>query len=623
MPLVAKVRFSSTLPQLDKEFDYLVPQDLESKLGVGYLVQVPFGNGAKEKTGVVTSIDDESETRDKLLSVASISSITTVLSQEQLALCKSVAARQAGTVGELLSTAIPKRFIRIEKLLKYEEQTVPDHSQRIAASHLSKHLESNPRTYFMPKLLGNLDDSGWSTEFALAALNEYLLGRSSLVVLPDFAELERFERSLLSLGLQSISYRHSSADNGSHRHLNHLRASSTIGINYGLRSACFAPAKNLGLILLWDDGDESHVEQSSPYWHSREVLLQRAELESTKLALASHAPSAEVVRLIELGHLIPSVSVGNKPSSSITELNDRLDASSFALVSNALKAGSSVLVQIANAGWASSLTCVSCKELRVCPQCSASIWIDPSGRFRCRACKHSMVLSPCKCGKTATRPTVLGASAMAQQLERSFPDYSVLHSNGDNRLTKLTGQSLLVVSTPGAEPEVEGGYSVVLIADAARMVGAPRLRALEQSVGRWANAISLANHNAQIIFVGLKEALAARMQSLDFLGAVRDDFADRVDLALPPQTRIASITSSNPEDHRRLLSELEPLLSSDNTRTLSVDTPNTLAIDYAYSFGLELSGLLSNTAQKLSLSSKAKKPGERVYRINMDDSKVI
>jgi primosomal protein N' (replication factor Y) len=212
---------------------------------------------------------------------------------------------------------------------------------------------------------------------------------------------------------------------------------------------------------------------------------------------------------------------------------------------------------------------------------------------------------------------------MAQQLERSFPDYSVLHSNGDNRLTKLTGQSLLVVSTPGAEPEVEGGYSVVLIADAARMVGAPRLRALEQSVGRWANAISLANHNAQIIFVGLKEALAARMQSLDFLGAVRDDFADRVDLALPPQTRIASITSSNPEDHRRLLSELEPLLSSDNTRMLSVDRPNTLVIDYAYSFGLELSGLLSNTAQKLSKSSKAKKPGERVYRINMDDSKVI
>jgi len=352
-------------------------------------------------------------------------------------------------------------------------------------------------------------------------------------------------------------------------------------------------------------------------------LLQRAELEKSKIVLASHAPSTEVVRLIEIGHLAPLISVGERPSSSVTELNDRLDATSFALASNALKTGKSVLVQIANAGWASSLTCVSCKELRVCPQCSSSIWIDPSGRFRCRTCKTSMELSPCLCGKTATRPTFLGASAIAQQLERSFPDYSVLHSNGENRLTKLTGQSLLVVSTPGAEPEVEGGYSVILIADAVRMVGAPRLRALEQGVGKWANAISLANAQAQVIFVGLKESLALRMKTLDFLGAVKEDYTDRVDLALPPQTRIASIASSNSEDHNRLLTALELLLSSGNTRTLPVDAANTLVLDYAYGFGMELAQILSSTAQQLTKSSKAKKPGERVYRINMDDSKVI
>jgi primosomal protein N' len=40
MPLVAKVRFASPLPQLDKEFDYLVPQDLVPSLKFGQLVQV-------------------------------------------------------------------------------------------------------------------------------------------------------------------------------------------------------------------------------------------------------------------------------------------------------------------------------------------------------------------------------------------------------------------------------------------------------------------------------------------------------------------------------------------------------------------------------------------------------
>jgi primosomal protein N' (replication factor Y) len=623
MPLIAKVRFSSALPQLDKEFDYLIPADLQEKLAVGYLVQVPFGSGGKEKIGVVCSIVDELNTREKLLSISAISSIISVLSPQQLALCQAVAARQAGTVGELLSNAIPKRFIRIEKSFTLEEKVAPAHSEQILSSALLKHLAANPRTYFMPELLGTYKNTGWADEFALAALNEYHLGNSSLVVLPDFAELERFERSLLRLGITHLAHRHSSADTGSQRHLNHLFASSSIGINYGLRGASFAPAKNLGLIMIWDDGDESHIEQSSPYWHSREVLLQRAELEGTKIVLASHAPSTEVVRLIKIGHLTPISTSSEKPSTRITELNDRLDADSFALISNALKAGKSVLVQIANAGWASSLVCVSCKELRVCTTCSSSIWIDPSGSFRCRSCKTTMRLDVCSCGRTATRPTVLGASAIAQQMERSFPGYSVVHSNGENRLTTLVGESLLVVSTPGAEPEVQGGYSVILIADAARMVGAPRLRALEQSLSRWANAISLATSNAEVIFVGLKDSLATRMRDLDFFAAVEDDYADRVELALPPQTRIASIVSSNPDDHKRLITELEPLLRSSKLRELTVEQANTLVLDYPYSFGLELAATLSNAAQKLTRSSKAKKPGERVYRINMDDSKVI
>ena len=624
MSLVAKIRFSSSLPQLDKEFDYIIPAELASLVDVGYLVQVPFGAGGKEKTGVVCAVSDESAPRDKLLSVIAVSSITRVLSPEQLELCKAVAVRQAGTVGELLSTSIPKRYVRVEKNFVATIPDLPDLSAQLQDNKLVHHLNTQSRTYYMPELLGNLGiNTGWSYDFALAAYAQYLEGKSSLVVLPDFAELARFEQALEALGIRKISYRHTSSDTGSQRHLNHLFASSTVAINYGLRSACFAPAVNLGLVMLWDDGDESHIEQSAPYWQSREVLLQRTELEQSKFLIASHAPTTEVIRLIEIGHLVPFASIGELPNASVTELNDRLDATSFTLISNVLKEGQSVLIQIATAGWASSLICVSCKDLRVCPSCSSSIWVDPSGKFRCRSCKSRFDLSSCKCGKTATRPTVLGASAIAQQMERSFPEATVMRSNGENRLTKVSGKSLLVVSTPGSEPEVQGGYSVILIADAARMLGAPRLRAAEQSIGKWANAISLAGRSASVIFVGLRESLAERMINLDFQGAVSDDYADRVDLALPPQTRIATITSSNDTDHARLSSELATLIPGGKTRTLQVAQPYVIVLDYPYSYGLELAALLSLITQQLTKTSKAKKPGERVYRINMDDSKVI
>jgi primosomal protein N' (replication factor Y) len=206
---------------------------------------------------------------------------------------------------------------------------------------------------------------------------------------------------------------------------------------------------------------------------------------------------------------------------------------------------------------------------------------------------------------------------------RSFPDANVVHSNGENRLLSVKSGPLLIVATPGAEPEVEGGYECVVIADAPSMVGSPRLRALEQSLGKWANAISLANPSASIVFTGLKGELAEQMKQLGFYTAVAEDFNDRKDLGLPPITRIASITSTNPTDHQRLIELVRSKLDLEKVRELGVTQENTLVLDYSYSIGLELADLLKDLTLKLSTTSKSKKPGERVYRINMDDGKVI
>ncbi|MFM2276624.1 MAG: hypothetical protein RIT12_20 [Actinomycetota bacterium] len=623
MPLVAKVRFASPLPQLDKEFDYLVPQNLASTLKFGQLVEVPFGSGSKAKTGVVCGIVEEAAPREKLLTITSLVSSFAVFTKNQFELCLAVAERQAGTVGELLSGAIPKRFVRSESKLEpfpnNQELTIKDSSSELVES-----LESHQRIYFQPALLGHVNDvPDWAINFAEASASQLNSGHSTLVVLPDFAELAKFERALEKLGLLSVSLRHSSSDTGSVRYSNHLKSIESAAINYGLRGAVFAPCKNLGLILLWDDGDESHIEQSSPYWSSRDVLLQRSELENAQLVISSHSPSTEVVRLIELGYLTHKSASPVTVSVVITELSDRLDSQTFALISNTLRNGNPVLVQIANAGWASALICVGCRELKLCPSCEASVWIDPSGIMRCRSCRVHIDPAPCVCGKTGTRPTKLGASAFTQQMQRSFPDATVVHSNGEDRLVSVKSGPLLVVATPGAEPEVEGGYACVVIADAQSMVSSPRLRALEQSLGKWANAISLCRSDATVVFVGLKGNLSDDMRKLDFFGSVSEDFLDRKDLGLPPITRIASITTSNDADHQRLVDAVEADLPSDKVRAFAVVQPRTLVLDYGYSFGVELAHSLKAICQKLTSSSKSKKPGERVYRINMDDGKVI
>lgn len=623
MPLVAKVRFSSPLPQLDKEFDYLVPAELQNQIAFGHLVEVPFGSGGKLKTGVVCGIQNDDKPRDKLLSVMAVITALPVFTEEQLNLCTAVAERQAGAVGELLSVSIPKRYQRAEaKFVNSESSFI--RSETMRESTLLSCLQETKKVYFQPALFdGSSVAPDWALQIVNACLNEFASGKSSLVVLPDFAELAKFERALEHLKATSIGIRHTSSDTGSNRYLSHLTAIRRIGINYGLRGAAFAPARHLGLIAIWDDGDESHIEQTAPYWNSREVLLQRTELEQTKLVIASHSPSAEVIRLIEIGYLKHLEAMQALANIIVTDLSDRLDSQTFAVISTLLSTGKPVLMQIANAGWATALVCVGCKESRTCPTCSGSVWVDPSGKIRCRSCKSNVELSACACGKTSTRPNRLGASAIAKQMERSFPNATVVHSNGENRITSIKSGALLVVATPGAEPEVEGGYGCVLLADAPGMVGSPRLRALEQSLSKWSNAISLANEDSTVIFVGLRDALAMQMKSLAFFEAVQEDYKDREDLGLPPITRLASVITSNSVDHQRLIEAVIESFASDKVRRLGVTQPNTLVLDFPYSFGVELANSLKDLTVKLTASSKSKKPGERVYRINMDDGKVI
>ena len=50
----------------------------------------------------------------------------------------------------------------------------------------------------------------------------------------------------------------------------------SVRVVVGTRAAAFAPVHDLGLAVVWDDGDDLHEEPRAPYPHVRETLLLRA-----------------------------------------------------------------------------------------------------------------------------------------------------------------------------------------------------------------------------------------------------------------------------------------------------------------------------------------------------------
>lgn len=613
----AKIRFPSALPQLDKEFDYAIPDGLEVKLG--QLVSVPFGKNKALKTGLVVDTSAKSEFADKVLPIQGIESAKPLITIEQLILAVAVARRQAGSVGELLSQILPKRFKRAES--GYKELSAKPIAST-PASKVAKELDVLERVFAELDFTSANGFYDWALQFALLGAEQLRLGNSSLVVLPDFRSVELFELALTKLSLLGNSIRNESSDTGSERYTNYLRSLDEVAIVYGVRSTSFMPAKNLGLILLLDDADESHIEQSAPYWNSRDVLLQRQELGKAKMLVSSLSPSTEMLRLLDLGYFKRVSLQSAKPLVRITDNHTRLDDETFGYISNCLKSGKPVLIQTATLGQSAGVACKKCRELRKCPDCGGRIWVNSLKNLACHSCKFTGQLGPCQCGETEITSIKLGSSGLAEWLGKAFPGVNVVHCSGAEKITSVPAGATLVIATTGAEPEVEGGYACVLIADAYSMVAGSRLRSLEQSSLRWANAASKASSQGIVVFVGLTGEIAEQMKNLDLFAMIHADYIDRVELGLPPASRLVSITSQSSAD----LQALETALNQTPIASLLRKIPgsnNQIAFTYPYSDGVGVADTLVALSASVSSKSKFRKPGQRLFRISMDDASVL
>lgn len=116
-------------------------------------------------------------------------------------------------------------------------------------------------------------------------------------------------------------------------------------------------------------------------------------------------------------------------------------------------------------------------------------------------------------------------------------------------LDVVSDSPALIVSTPGAEPVADGGYSAALLLDTWLMLARPDLRAPEEAVRRWFNAAALvrpARDGGTVILVGEPSALPLQaVVRWSPEGFALREVEDRRAARLAPAGKLAELTGSS------------------------------------------------------------------------------
>ena len=647
---VARVLLDSPLPQLDRLFDYAIPEGLAAEAVPGVRVRVPLRTAGRMVDGYVVEVETQDAPPRPLSDVDAVVSPVQVLPPRLYALARRVADRAAGSASDILRLVVPRRMVRAEKAWLAADppsrpEVAPAASGR-ADEVLSRYpgladaLDANVRVAVdaVPhpvRLASGEPVGGWAVLLAAAAAHTLSAGRSAVLVVPDHRDQSQVVAALQGMAPPDAIVEVDARRSGPERYAAFLRTLTDVPcVVVGNRSAVYAPVADVGLIALWDDGDPLLGEPLSPGVHARDAALVRQELDRCALLLAGHTRTTDVERLVSLGWLTsisPARRVSPRVVLSATAEGEsrgaRVPSAAFAAAREALATGP-VLVQVARPGYAPVLACAECRQPARCAHCGGPLRAHRAGGVpECSWCGRAANGWACPhCSSTRVRLASAGSERTADELGRAFPGVRVLVADGDHPVLQVDDRPALVIATRGAEPLAAGGYRAVILLDGERMLLADDLRIGESCLRWWSNAAALAAPGAPVHLVGVAGPVARALATWTQPAYARTELSERAPLRMPPTVRVAALDG----DRRGIdaaIAELRTAVPSlDDTAVLGPvpkDEGARALVRFEYGLGARVTETLraSVVSQALSARRAARgrpAPARNTLRVRVD-----
>ena len=348
-------------------------------------------------------------------------------------------------------------------------------AEAIEATH-DRPLSAPSRAF----LLHGVTGSG-KTEVYLRAIGLALrLGRQAIVLVPEIALTPQTMHRFAGRFPGRVALLHSRLSDGERYDQWRQIRDGRFDIVVGSRSAVFAPLPRLGLIILDEEHEWSYKQDSTPFYHTRDVALRRAALTGAVVTLGSATPDVttyyQASRPPEDGptegvtwrllRLPARVGVARAPDGSemttelpmppvrLVDMRQELRAGNRSIFSVPLQraleqtihAGEQAILFLNRRGSRTFVLCRSCGFVPLCPDCDIPlVYHADIDLLVCHRCDlHRRQPHPCpRCGSPGIKRFGAGTQRVEEEMRRLFPAARVLRWDRDTAARKGAHDSLL------------------------------------------------------------------------------------------------------------------------------------------------------------------------------------
>lgn len=425
-----KERFPNYKEKLDK---YLEDNIIRQSFDVKRTQKIQYIEYAKLNKDCKFTINANAVKQKKIIDYLSKNGPTDVKSL----LAKSAASRSS------LNSLVDKNIILIFK--KEADKEIKSHFDQYKKFTLNEEQERAFNTINAKKnghfLLYGVTGSG-KTEIFLQMVEEVIKdGKEAIILVPEISltpqTIERFKGRFK----EKIAIMHSRLTPREKFNQWRMINNGEVKIVIGARSAIFAPFKNLGIIIIDEEHDDSYISSNDPKYHTDEIAIKRANYHSCNLILASATPSIITMDRVKRGSFdlirLENRINNNMPVIEVVDMREELKKSNYSMISEMLR--DEIIKNLENkqqsilflnkVGHDSFTFCRACGNVIKCEACDVAMTYHKNiDRLVCHYCgrtKKQPIICPV-CHSKKIKEFGAGTEKLEEEVRLLFPEANIM-----------------------------------------------------------------------------------------------------------------------------------------------------------------------------------------------------